>query len=97
LPHLVINGIIYEEWQDSNMKTLIGNGGRLVIPSQYRKALGLKPGDEVQLVLENDEIRVISTKQAISRAQAIVRRYIPPNRDLSAELIRERRDEAKND
>ena len=85
-----------KEWQDSNMKTLIGNGGRLVIPSQFRKALGLKTGDEVQLVLEDDEIRVISTKQAISRAQSIVRRYIPKTLDLSTELIRERRDEIKN-
>jgi AbrB family looped-hinge helix DNA binding protein len=79
------------------MKTLIGNGGRLVIPSQFRKALGLKPGDEVQLVLEDDEIRVISAKQAIARAQLMVRHYIPQNRNLSAELIRERRDETRND
>jgi AbrB family looped-hinge helix DNA binding protein len=34
------------------MKTTIREGGRLVIPAAYRKALGLKPGDEVLLVLE---------------------------------------------
>ncbi|MDP2920065.1 MAG: AbrB/MazE/SpoVT family DNA-binding domain-containing protein [Dehalococcoidia bacterium] len=75
------------------MKTTIGEGGRLVIPSAYRKALGLKPGDEVVLVLEEGEIRLISTRQAISRAQSLVRRYAPQSRSLSKELIRERREE----
>ncbi|MBI4295822.1 MAG: AbrB/MazE/SpoVT family DNA-binding domain-containing protein [Chloroflexi bacterium] len=76
------------------MKTTIGEGGRLVIPAAYRKALGLKPGDEVLLVLEDGEIRVISMRQAISRAQTLLRRYIPKGRNLSEELIKERREEA---
>lgn len=75
------------------MKTLIRDGGRLIIPAKYRKALGLKPGDEVLLVLEDGEIRVISTRQAISRAQTLLRRYVPKGRSLSEELIRERREE----
>ena len=77
----------------TEIKTRISIGGRLVIPAAYRKALGLKPGDEVVLVLEEGEIRVISQRQAIARAQALVRRYIPKGRDLSGELIRERREE----
>ena len=76
------------------MKTTIREGGRLVIPSAYRKALGIKPGDEVILVLEDGEIRVISTRQAITRAQTLLRRYIPKGRSLSEELIKERRKEA---
>ena len=76
------------------MKTTIREGGRLVIPSAYRKALGIKPGDEVILVLEDGEIRVISTRQAITRAQTLLRRYIPKGRSLSEELIKERREEA---
>ena len=78
---------------DLLMKTTIGEGGRLVIPAAYRKALSLKPGDEVLLTLEDGEIRVVSTRQAIARAQALVRRYIPKGRDLSGELIKERREE----
>jgi len=76
------------------MKTTIREGGRLVIPAAYRKALGLKPGDEVLLVLEDGEIRVVSTRQAIARAQTLLRRYIPKGRSLSEELIKERREEA---
>ncbi len=75
------------------MKTKIQENGRLVIPAAYRKALGLKPGDEVNLILEDGEIRVISTRQAIARAQALVRRYVAPERSLSEELLKERREE----
>jgi AbrB family looped-hinge helix DNA binding protein len=76
------------------MKTIIREGGRLVIPSAYRKALGLKPGDGVLLSLEDGEIRVVSTRQAVARAQTLVRRYIPKGRNLSKELIKDRREEA---
>ncbi|MBM3167260.1 MAG: AbrB/MazE/SpoVT family DNA-binding domain-containing protein [Chloroflexi bacterium] len=75
------------------VKTIIRKDGRVVIPAKYRRALGLKPGDEVVLVLEGDEIRVVSTRRAIARAQAMVRRYIPRGRSLAQELIRERREE----
>lgn len=76
------------------MKTKIRENGRLVIPAAYRKALGLKTGDEVLLVLEDGEIRVVSARQAIARAQTLLRHYIPKGRSLSEELIRERREEA---
>ena len=75
------------------MKTKIREGGRLVIPAEYRKALGLKPRDEVLLSLEDGEIRVVSTRQAVARAQTLVRHYVPKGRSLSEELIKERREE----
>ena len=76
------------------MKTRIREGGRLVIPAAYRKTLGLKPGDEVLLTLEDGEIRVVSMRHAIVRAQTLLRRYIPKGRSLSEELIKERQEEA---
>ena len=76
------------------MKTTIGKDGRLVIPAAYRKALGLKPGDKVLLTLEDGEIRIVGMRQAVARAQTLLRRYIPVSRGLSEELIKERREEA---
>lgn len=76
------------------VRAKIGSGGRLVIPATYRKALDLKTGDEVVLNLEEREIRIISTRQAVNQAQRLVRRYVPKGRNLSEELIRERREEA---
>ena len=80
---------------DNSMKTIIREGGRIVIPAAFRKALGIKTGDEVLITLENDEIKVISSRQAVARAQALIRSYIPEGRSLSDELIRERRNESK--
>ncbi len=76
------------------VKTKMGEGGRVVVPAKYRKALDLKPGDDVILVLEDGEVRITTVKQAIRRAQQIVRRYVPEDRDLVSELIKERREEA---
>jgi antitoxin PrlF len=67
--------------------------GRLVIPAGYRQALGLRPGDEVILSLEEGAIRVFTRAEAVRRAQAAVRAYIPAGRSLADELIAERRQE----
>ena len=81
----------------TEIKTIIGEGGRLVIPAEYRKALDLKPGDDVILVLEEEEIRLMTLRRAIQRAQEIVGRYIPEGRSLSDALIQERREEAASE
>ena len=75
--------------------TRIGSGGRVVIPAAYRKALGVEPGDEVVMVLEDGEVRILSLKQAVARAQALVRRYVPEGTSLASELIAERREETR--
>ena len=75
----------------------IGKAGRLVIPAPHRKALGLEAGDEVVLILEDDELRMMTPQTAIRQAQELVRQYVPRDRSLVAELIRERREEAYGD
>jgi antitoxin PrlF len=76
-------------------KTHLNHGGRIVIPVEYRKALGLKPGDDVVLVLEENEVRLVTPRQAVKHAQALVRRYVPKGRMLSDELIQDRREEVR--
>jgi AbrB family looped-hinge helix DNA binding protein len=75
----------------------MGEGGRVVIPSPLRRALGLKPGDPVVFVLREQEIALLTPRQAVARAQAIVRRHVPADRSLADELIRERRREAESE
>lgn len=77
-----------------SIKTKISNGGRIVIPVAYRKQLDINPGDDVMLLLEDGEIRLITSRQAVKRAQRLVRRYVPADVSLSQELIQERREEA---
>lgn len=71
----------------------VGTGGRLVIPGDFRAAMGVGPGDVVILVLEPDGLRVLTPTQAVARAQALVRRFVPAGRDLGLELVQERREE----
>ena len=75
--------------------TRMGSGGRLVIPAAIRKALGLAPGDEIVLVIEQGELRVFSARHAALRAQALVRPHVPKGTSLVEELLAERRDESQ--
>ncbi len=75
----------------NQVKTKLGEGGRIVIPAEYRQALGLQVGDEVILRLEGRELRIFTLNQAIKRAQELVSHYIPQERSLADELIAERR------
>ena len=72
----------------------IDRGGRVVIPAEFRRALGVKDGEEVVLRFEDGEIRLITLSQAIRRAQELVRSHVSEGRSLSDELIAERRTEA---
>jgi AbrB family looped-hinge helix DNA binding protein len=73
----------------------IAPGGRVVIPAEFRKALGVRVGDHMIIELNDDELRLRSRQAAIKKVQALVRKYIPDDgRSLADELIAERRDEA---
>ena len=75
--------------------TRVASGGRIVIPARFRKALGIKPGDEVVLQLEEGGLRVYSQAEALRRLQDRVTESVPPGTSLVEELIRERRDETR--
>lgn len=76
--------------------THIEKSGRILIPAAFRSSLGLKPGDELVLLLD-DELRVLKPEQAVSYAQSLVRKHIPKGRLLSDELIAERRESARSE
>lgn len=72
----------------------IAPGGRVVVPAEFRKALGLAVGDDVVIELKDGELHLHSLDAAIRRVQELVRRYVPEGVSLAHELIRERREEA---
>jgi len=77
----------------------INENGRLVIPANFRKALGINAGDEVVLRLEDNELRITTLRQRIARAQRHARKYIKPGASISIvdEFLAERREEAKRE
>jgi AbrB family looped-hinge helix DNA binding protein len=78
-------------------RTRLGQGGRLVIPGACREAMGVNPGDELVVSVNDGELRVMTVAQAIRRAQALVRQYVPDGSSLVDELLTERRSEAERD
>ncbi len=78
-------------------KIKMGQSGRVVIPTEYRRKLGLQAGDEIIMHLDEEGLRLYTPAQAVMRAQALVRRYVPEGRDLAEDLISERRAEAERE
>jgi AbrB family looped-hinge helix DNA binding protein len=75
----------------------VNENGRVVIPASYRRALGIKAGDEVILRMEDDELRITTMKRRLERARRRIRQYVKPGVSLADELIAERREAAKRE
>ena len=71
--------------------------GYVLLPKEFYRALGLNESEPIVAALEEDSIRLMSVPVAVKRAQAIVRRFVPPGVSLVDELIAERRAEAKRE
>ena len=82
---------------DTEARLRVNENGRVVIPAPFRKALGINPGDEVVLRLEDDGLRITTLKHRLERAQRRIQRYVRPGRSLATELITERREAAKRE
>ena len=73
--------------------TKVDQRGRVVIPAEYRRALGLGEGDAVVVQREGAELRLLKQEEAIRRVQELVREHAK-GRSLVDELIAERHAEA---
>ena len=76
------------------VRGIVGPGGRVVIPSAFREALGLKVGDAVSMRIEGEELRLVNFDTETLRIREKLARYVPEGVSLVDELIRERRREA---
>jgi AbrB family looped-hinge helix DNA binding protein len=72
----------------------VGAGGRIVIPSEMRSAMGIAEGDSVLARVLDGELRLVSQATAVRKAQQLVRRYVPEDVSLVDQLLEERRAEA---
>ncbi|KPF80486.1 AbrB family transcriptional regulator [alpha proteobacterium AAP81b] len=70
------------------------DGGRIIVPAEFRRAMGVAPGDTLVLSLEGEALRVQSHRAVVREIQASVRALVPPGVSLVDELIAERRAEA---
>ena len=75
----------------------INENGRIVIPADFRKSLGLTPGDVVVMSLENDALRIESQAARVRKIQEEFKKFAAGKSLASEELIAERREEARRE
>ncbi|QND52434.1 AbrB/MazE/SpoVT family DNA-binding domain-containing protein [Phyllobacterium sp. 628] len=72
----------------------IGDGGRLVIPAEFRSAMNIKPGDSIMAEVVDGELHAMTHDVAVLRMQAEARNQIPAGTSMVDEFIAEKRLEA---
>ena len=79
----------------SKIRVKVSDSGRISIPAEVRKVMGLERGGVVTMELDGNDLRIRTLREGVARAQALVRRLVgdrPGN--LSDDLIAERRRDA---
>lgn len=70
------------------MRVKVAEGGKIVLPAEYRQALGVEIGDEVILRLEDGEVRIFTPRLAVKHAQQRLEHgYTSHRPSLADELI----------
>jgi AbrB family looped-hinge helix DNA binding protein len=75
--------------QDSVMMTerftTLTRKGQITIPAEFRKALGLKEGDRISVVMDNGRVQISPSGSVVERTAGIFQSHEPPK---SAEELR---------
>lgn len=72
-------------------------GGHVALPATFLEAVGVQEGDQVQLALEGDSIRILTRSRALRELRAKVQQFVPEGVSLVDELIAERQAEVVKD
>jgi bifunctional DNA-binding transcriptional regulator/antitoxin component of YhaV-PrlF toxin-antitoxin module len=79
------------------LHTRMSKEGRVLIPAEMRHALGLQAEEPLKLYIVDGELRIVSRREGIRRAQAIAARYKQPGLSVVDEFIAEKRAEAQRE
>jgi antitoxin PrlF len=77
---------------------VVGDRGRVVLPSEVRAQLGLKPGSRLLLSTENDgSLRLRPYRSVANQNRGMLSGLTPTDKSMVEELLTERRKEAKRE
>ena len=65
--------------------TQVSPSGRLSLPAEFRKALGLERGGKILVELAGNEIRLRTVHEAVSRVQAHAKRVFAGKPQISSD------------
>ena len=80
-----------------NFTARLNQNGRIVIPAAIREQMGLKPGDNVLMRLEDGVLKIESHLARIRKIQEDFKKYAKAGVPVSGELIADRREEARRE
>ena len=80
--------------KSGDFKSTINENGRIVIPAEIRKKMGLMAGDTVVMALEDGVLRIESQEVKIRRIQEELKEFAKPGKCASDELVTDRHAEA---
>ena len=63
----------------------VSPSGRISLPAEFRKAVGLERGGNVIVDLDGCDIRIRTVQEAVAQAQAIARRLFADKPNVSAD------------
>jgi hypothetical protein len=89
----VQDAVAATEQSGSTLKVRIGTGGQFALSEEALRSAGLREGDTVFVHASEGQIQLLSPRNAMQRAQAMVRKLIPEGVSLVDELIEQRRRE----
>ncbi len=72
----------------------VEKSGRILLPAAIRRKLNLQEGSQIILRFDGHTLQIATRAQALDRIRGRLRKYISEERNLSEELLRERREEA---
>ncbi len=73
------------------MTCRVDRAGRILLPLQIRKELGVKPGMELLLTYADGALRIETRANALARARRLARRLVRPGVSVVDEFLAERR------
>ena len=86
-----------EEVPPSVHQVKIDTSGRIVLPAALRQRLGVREGDSVLVIDDDDAVRIETSAVALAEAREYFAALVPRHVSLADELIAERRAEAASE
>jgi AbrB family looped-hinge helix DNA binding protein len=78
-------------------KAEVHKAGRITIPIEIRKQFDIAEGDILTIRQENNELKIITPKQALEQVRSLVKPYLASTKASVDDFIVWRREEARKE
>ena len=90
-------GLNWDRKMEQLYRAKVNEEGRLSIPAECRKRLGITPGQELILQVDGAGLHLLTPELALKQLQDKVAAAVSPGVNLVGELIQERKRDGEND